>query len=117
MPDNPIFRSPEKQKRESGRVKLNIQGQYRLKGQQWHPCTLVDLSSGGLALEGKFSFYPGDLVEVKFILEGKSLFLEIKVTNVRGRKAGGSFVSLSEKDKEFIQEYLHRNFFGDKPTI
>ncbi|MCS6984219.1 MAG: PilZ domain-containing protein [Leptospiraceae bacterium] len=117
MPEGPTFRSGDKQKRSSGRVKLNAQGYYRLKGQEWTPCTILDIAGGGLALEGKFSFYPGDVLEVKFLLEGRPLIVEVQVTNVRGRKAGCTFISLSQPDRDFIQDYMHRNFFGDKKTI
>ncbi len=117
MSHSSSFRPPEKQRRQSGRIKLNIAGHYRFTDSDWQPCQLIDVSVGGLSLEGKFSFYAGDVIEVKFLLDKKPLLCRLHIKNVHGKKAGGIFVDLPQAEQNLIRDYLHQHFFGDKKTI
>lgn len=101
------FMRPENQKRESGRVRLNERGKYRLLPEgEWYPCQILDLSPKGVALEGRFSFYVDDMVELVFELRGEIQRFEIRVTNLSGRKAGGEFTQVSEEKEEFLKSFI-----------
>lgn len=100
---------PEDQKRQTGRLKVRKEGQYRMPKSDWMNCELIDISTTGLALEGKQSFYIGDIIEIKFSLDKRLVVARLEITNLTGRKAGGKFMNLSEEDRSVIQELIHQN--------
>ena len=103
------FLSPKQQKRDSARAAVNIPGTYRLgSSQDWLPCHVIDLSIGGLQFEGKFSFYPGDKVDVKFFLVDKNIICKAEITNVSGRKAGAKFTSVLDSDIALVHDFVNK---------
>ncbi|MCB1146857.1 MAG: PilZ domain-containing protein [Leptospiraceae bacterium] len=105
----PEFREPEKQKRTDGRLRMNMAANYRLKGKQdWKPCKVLDLSSGGLLMEGSESFYIDDVIEIQLQLEAM-LTARLRVTNLSGKKAGCQFLDLTEVQQDQLRNYVHAN--------
>lgn len=104
-------------KREYGRLKVALEGQYRFQGDEdWMSCSLIDVSARGMALVGKKSFYVGDKIEVNFALEKKTIFVRLEITNLIGKKAGGKIVHISDADRNSIQETLNRDLLsGNTP--
>lgn len=104
-------------KREHGRLKVAVDGQYRfVDSQDWMPCSLIDISTRGLALSGKQSFYAGDKIEVRFVLEKRHVHAQVEITNLIGKKAGGRITQISDADKDMIQETLNRELLsGNTP--
>lgn len=116
--DNKSFRDPDQQKRDTARIRVNIEATYRYKSQnEWLPCTILDLGVGGLAIKGKMSFYEGDHIEIKFALEGQNVIAIAEITNIAGRKAGGRFTEISEKSETAIHNYLNRIIFSQAENI
>lgn len=104
------FRPPDKQKREDGRLKVELFGRYRLENlEEWKACTIYNISSGGVLIEGKESFYNGDKLELRMQLESFELEVNLIVTNINGRKAGCIFADIDPKKKAIIRNYVHEN--------
>ena len=107
----PDFISPEWQKRETGRLIVDIHGSFRFVGKEdWIPAHIIDISKGGLYFEGQSSFYVGDILDIKIPLENRNIIAKLEVTSISGKKAGGKFVSIMEKDQEFIREFINKAF-------
>ncbi|MBV6492631.1 MAG: hypothetical protein LDLANPLL_00627 [Turneriella sp.] len=105
-------------KRELGRLKVMLDGQYRFIGEtEWSPCGLVNLSTRGLALVGKQSFYEGDKIEVRFSIEKRSIQVTVEITNLFGKKAGGKILEIADKDRSIIQEVLNRVLLSGSTTL
>lgn len=108
------FIPPDKQKRNTARLRLDKPAEYRFAGEQkWASCIINDLSTGGVALEGTMSFYIGDKIDLRFGIDGRTIIAKLEITNITGKKAGGKFSSLMDSDKDFIHEYLTDNLFSD----
>ena len=106
------FIPPDKQRRQSARLKTQSQGLFKMKNSTtWENCTVLDVGIGGLYIQGAHSFYIGDKVDVKFALQDKYLTLEIEIKNVQGKKAGGSFINVPEKTLNYIRDVLHSAYF------
>lgn len=111
-------REKSEQKRQQGRLKLILDGQYRYEGQEnWLPCALYDISPNGVALGGKESFYLGDKIEIRFVLEKRTISAKVEITNLIGRKAGGRFVQMAEPDTNFLQEVFNREMLSGKSHL
>lgn len=107
------FMQPDKQKRDNARVKVNIEGEYAFESDnKFMNCQLRDIGTGGVALEGKFSFYEGDRLQLRFSLDQRPMKALIEITNVSGRKAGGRFISLTDEQYSMIQSYLNRHLMS-----
>lgn len=104
-------------KREHGRLKVAVDGQYRFAdSDDWMPCSLIDISTRGMALVGKKSFYQGDKIEVRFVLEKRHVHAHVEITNLIGKKAGGRITQMSDADRDLIQETLNRELLsGNTP--
>ncbi|HRP70278.1 MAG TPA: PilZ domain-containing protein, partial [Turneriella sp.] len=91
------------QKRQQGRLKVIVNGQYRFKNDgDWMACQVFDISAGGIAIGGKESFYAGDVIELRFSVENYTLFMTIEITNLTGRKAGGKIIDIGNEDKKAL---------------
>ena len=107
----PDFIRPEWQKRETGRLTVDIHGSFRFVGKQdWIPAHIIDISTGGLYFEGQSSFYVGDTLDIRILLENRNIIAKLEVTSISGKKAGGKFVSIMEKDQELIREFINKAF-------
>lgn len=106
------------QKRQQGRLKVSIDGHYRFEGEEeWLACTVFDISSSGMALGGKKSFYAGDKIEVRFNLDKKTILAHLEITNLIGKKAGGKVLKMSDADRAFVQEILNRELLSGNTLL
>lgn len=106
------------QKRQHGRLKVAVDGHYRFAGEEeWLGCTLIDISAKGMALGGKKSFYIGDKIEVRFMLDKKTIMVHVEITNLIGRKAGGKVTKITDADRDLIQETLNRELLSGKTPL
>lgn len=106
------------QKRQQGRLRVAIEGQYRFTGDEdWLHCTLIDISGSGMALSGKKSFYTGDKIEVRFVLEKRTILVHLEITNLIGRKAGGRVTRMDEEDRLLIQEVINQQLLAGKTRM
>jgi hypothetical protein len=111
-------KNKSEQKRQQGRLRVAIDGQYRFAGDQdWLHCTVFDLSPSGMALGGKQSFYAGDKIEVRFVLEKRAVVAELEVTNLTGKKAGGKILKMSDDDRGYVQEILNRELLSGNARL
>jgi len=109
---------PREQKRHEGRLRVNAPGEYCFVGKDdWAPCRLNDLSANGLSLDGKTSFYIGDKLEVRFMLEKRMIHLALEVTHLIGKKAGGRITRIEEADRQLIQEVINRELMSGKTFL
>ncbi len=108
------FLSPDKQKRESARIRVQLKGQYRFVGyKDWMECSIYDVGIGGIRLEGKTSFYIGDELDVGFMLDNITIKASLIVTNIAGKKAGSRFIDIDKDSKDAIQKFLHNTLLVD----
>lgn len=106
------------QKRHEGRLRLTIRGEYCFTGtDNWTPCRLNDLSADGMSLDGKTSFYAGDRLDVRFLLDRRMVFVTLEITHLIGKKAGGRIVKIDEADRRMIQEILNRELLSGKTFL
>lgn len=106
--------SPEKQKRESARIRVEMKGKYRFVGyKDWMECSIYDVSIGGVRLEGKTSFYIGDELELNFSIDNYPIKGVVTVTNISGKKAGSHFIEITPDGKDTIQNFLHKTLLVD----
>lgn len=108
------FLSPEKQKRESARIKVLLKGQYKFVGyQDWMECNIYDVGIGGVRIEGKTSFYIGDELDLNFAIDNFPIKGVLTVTNISGKKAGGRFIEITSEGRATIQNFLHKTLLVD----
>lgn len=106
------LRDADKQKRKQARTGLREEAVLRVGQQpQAHPCTLVDIGTGGLSLLTKQTLYVGDVVEIECSLATKKLALSGTVARVSGKNVGVQFNKLSDEDLSTIQHFIHETFF------
>jgi len=90
------------------RIGVNIKAIYSYKGCDGEG-TIVDISTGGLAMEVKQIFVPGDLLRIRFRLEGVSA-QEVDiwgiVRSVNGTLLGIKFEEVSNENLEKIDQYV-----------
>jgi|GEM_PF-982609 len=90
------------------RIQVNIKALYSYKGCEGEG-TIIDISTGGLAMEVKQIFVPGDLLRIRFRLEGVSA-TEIDiwgiVRSVNGTLLGIKFEEISNENREKIDQYV-----------
>lgn len=111
-------KNKSEQKRQQGRLRVAIDGQYRFAGEpEWQNCTIFDLSPSGMALGGKQSFYAGDKIEVRFVLEKHSVSAELEVTNLIGKKAGGKILKMADGDRAHVQAILNRELLSGNARL
>jgi hypothetical protein len=109
---------PREQKRHEGRLRVNAPGEYCFVGKNdWTPCRLNDLSSDGLSLEGKTSFYVGDQLDVRFMLEKRMIQVTLEVTHLIGKMAGGRITRIEEADRRLIREVMNRELMSGKTFL
>lgn len=105
--------SGAQQKRKNARVNADIPCEIAIvtTNRQTDTARLSDLSTGGLSLQSRATFYQGDHVRVKFFLDK----LQTEVTGVVNRTSGKTiaviFESLSTEIKNHIQEFIHKHYF------
>lgn len=110
--------TPRQQKRHEGRLRVTLPGEYRfIDKPNWTPCRLVDISADGLALEGKTSFYVGDLLEVRFVLEKRAIAVALEITHLIGKKAGGRITKIDPADRSLIQEVMNRELMAGRTFL
>jgi hypothetical protein len=103
------------QKRHEGRLRVTLAGEYCFVGKEdWAPCWLNDLSADGLSLDGKISFYVGDKLRVRFVLDKRMILVKLEITHIHGKKAGGRITEIEEPDRRLIQEVLNRELMSGK---
>ncbi|MBS0618139.1 MAG: PilZ domain-containing protein [Spirochaetes bacterium] len=106
------------QKRKQGRLRVALTGRYRFsEHDDWLACSVIDVSSSGIALSGEKSFFVGDKIEVVFTLAKQTITMHVEITNLIGRKAGGRVTQISDADREHIQETLGRELLSGKIAI
>lgn len=90
------------------RIRVNIKCLYSYKGCEGEG-TIVDISTGGLAMEVKQIFVPGDLLRIRFRLEEVSV-IEVDtwgiVRSVNGTLLGVKFEEVSNENLEKIDHYV-----------
>ncbi|TGL56994.1 PilZ domain-containing protein [Leptospira ognonensis] len=105
--------SGAQQKRKNARVHADIPCEIAIAttSRQSDTARLSDLSTGGLALQSKATFYEGDQVRIKFFLDR----FQTEVTGVVNRTSGKTiaviFESISGELKNRIQEFIHKHYF------
>jgi hypothetical protein len=118
MMDSSATKDGNAQKRQHGRLRVNVEGQYRFAGApEWLNCLVIDLSTSGVALGGKTSFYAGDKIEMRFALEKRNVVIGVEITNLTGKSAGGKITSINDSDRLYIQDILNKNLLSGKNRL
>jgi c-di-GMP-binding flagellar brake protein YcgR len=91
------------------RVPVNIEAEYEFKGIKGK-CNIVDISEGGMKIQVKQVFVPGDMIRVKFpiIHEGKVINIDAWciVRNSSGNEIGVEFDELSNEHRKLLITYV-----------
>ncbi|EQA62051.1 PilZ domain-containing protein [Leptospira alexanderi] len=107
------YRNPSLQKRKNARIKIALGAEISIKGkQEKHPVTILDIGTGGVALDSRTTMFEGDHVHLHTRINGKDLILETKIIRSSGKKVNGVFVGIEDKHRIEIQEFIHKKFFG-----
>ncbi|EMM72267.1 PilZ domain-containing protein [Leptospira weilii] len=107
------YRDPSLQKRKNARIKIALGAEISIKGrQEKHPVTILDIGTGGVALDSRTTMFEGDHVHLHTKINGKDLILETKIIRSSGKKVNGVFVGIEDKHRVEIQEFIHKKFFG-----
>ncbi|MEJ5284265.1 MAG: PilZ domain-containing protein [Brevinematia bacterium] len=90
------------------RIPVNIKAVYYLKSSQGEG-RIVDISTGGIGMEVRQIFVPGDLVRIVFRIPDQTN-AEIDfwgiVRNVTGNLVGINFEEISNENREKIDKYV-----------
>ncbi len=92
------------------RVEINIPARYTYKDCEGTG-TIVDISTGGIAMEVKQIFVPGDLLRVRFRIEEVSateIDVWVIVCSVSGTTIGCKFDEISQENREKIDRFVTR---------
>lgn len=112
------FRDPAKQKRKNARVNLNIEAEFSLSARKdRYPCLILDIGTGGVALDTRSTVFEGDKISIFAKLYGKEVELNATVIKVSGKTANCQFGSLSEETMDLIQEVIHKKFFEKEKKL
>ena len=98
-----------KEKRKFYRRKVQqIRGTYSYlgRGEEKFHCSINDINENGLHLSGERSFMVGDIIELEFKLNNKSILAHLDIIRVYGKSAGAKFSRINEDAQEFIRETL-----------
>lgn len=107
-----VVRDASQQKRKKARARVSLQADFQLEGKpEKHPCSIVDIGTGGLSIQTKSTLYVGDRLVVFFKLKTRVLTQNATVTRVSGKSVGAQFTGLGDAELAEIQEYIHSSFF------
>ena len=120
MADQKNFYSPsfehidlKKQKRQTARVRTNTPAKYQFgKDPIRQECLLMDIGSGGIAIQAKTLFYKGDKLTI--FLNEASLTVEGTVHRVSGKITVITFDQLPERERNIIQKFIDNYYYKDK---
>jgi c-di-GMP-binding flagellar brake protein YcgR len=91
------------------RVPVNIEADYEFKGIKGK-CSIVDISEGGMKIQVKQVFVPGDMIRIKFpiVHEGKVINIDAYcvVRNSAGNEIGVEFDELSNENRRLLVTYV-----------
>lgn len=66
------YRDPSLQKRKDARIKIVLDAEISIKGkQEKHPVTILDIGTGGVALDSRITMFEGDYVHLHARINGK----------------------------------------------
>ncbi|AYV55589.1 MULTISPECIES: PilZ domain-containing protein [Leptospira] len=106
------YRDPALQKRKNARVKVTLDAEMSIKGkQERHPVTILDIGTGGVALDSRMTMFEGDRIHLHARINGKELTLEAEIIRSSGKKMNSIFVNIADEHKNEIQELIHKKFF------
>ncbi|AXR60408.1 PilZ domain-containing protein [Leptospira mayottensis] len=112
------YRDPSLQKRKDARIKIVLDAEISIKGkQEKHPVTILDIGTGGVALDSRITMFEGDYVHLHARINGKNLILETKIIRSSGKKVNGVFIGIGNEHRTEIQEFIHRKFFGKQKKL
>ncbi|MCB1326438.1 MAG: PilZ domain-containing protein [Spirochaetales bacterium] len=105
-------RDASQQKRKKARANVQLEGEFRINtDDQSHPCTVIDVGTGGLSLICRSTLYQGDRLTVRFRLGGRPISLSGAVVRANGKNIGIQYDPLDEEKLALIQQYIHTTFF------
>ncbi|MBW0432717.1 PilZ domain-containing protein [Leptospira yasudae] len=112
------YRDPALQKRKNARVKITLDAEMSIKGkQERHPVTILDIGTGGVALDSRMTMFEGDRIHLHTRINGKELTLEAEIIRSSGKKANSIFVNIADEHKNEIQELIHKKFFEKEKKL
>ncbi len=92
------------------RIDVKIPATYTLKGQQSEGL-IINISSGGIAMEVRQIFLIGDILRLQFKLPGNKVQPEVDfwgiVKNVQHGQIGIQFEELSHEMGQLLEEYVN----------
>ncbi|WP_032930224.1 PilZ domain-containing protein [Leptospira santarosai] len=112
------YRNPSLQKRKNARIKIALGAEISIQGkQEKYPVTILDIGTGGVALDSRTTMFEGDRIHLHTKINGKDLILETKIIRSSGKKVNGIFVGIADEHKIEIQEFIHKKFFGKEIEV
>ncbi len=103
------------QKRKNARIPVEIKASFTYIDASNNindTCVITNLSTGGLAFETNTILLKGDVITISFPLSGKMLKEDAKITRTTGREYGCKFITPSEQDVNYIQQYIYKKLFS-----
>ena len=102
--------NPNSDARNNIRIKINLQGQYKLeKSNSVYACEIVNLSALGAGIQLKSSVIKGDNIRIQFSLKGHSFQLNGIVNYASGKTVGIIFKDYPN-GHEYIRKYTQAQF-------
>lgn len=93
-------------KRKGWRAAVNCAGRLE-RGRQSVPCRVVDVSEAGVRLDSRMLVKTGDTVQLVIeVAPEKVVTCQLQVVYVRSPRLGARIVSISQKDKERLTQFL-----------
>ncbi|OQW60857.1 MAG: hypothetical protein BVN28_08455 [Nitrospira sp. ST-bin4] len=93
-------------KRKGWRAQVNCTGRLE-RGTLSVPCKVVDVSEDGVRLDSRMLVKTGDTVQLVIeVAPEKVVTCQLQVVYVRSQRLGGRIVSISQKDKERLTQFL-----------
>ncbi|MBM9579360.1 PilZ domain-containing protein [Leptospira sp. 201903070] len=112
------YRDPAIQKRKNARVKITLDAEMTIKGKsERHPVTILDIGTGGVALDSRMTMFEGDRIHLHAKINGKEMTLEAEIIRSSGKKANSIFVNIADDHRNEIQELIHKKFFEKEKKL
>ena len=95
-------RAAKRDDRRAFRFSAGLAAAYRMYD-NWYDCEMLDVSSGGAAIETKQALLRNDAVRLKVTCDGRTAFLDARVAYSVGTRTGLVF---EQRDRDGIEGFL-----------
>jgi ribosomal protein L35AE/L33A len=107
-------RDLSKQKRKSARIRVNLPATYQLgKVPAQFECVIIDIGTGGIAIQAKTLFYKGDELTLRFKIDSNAMVIQGKVLRTTGKNIIVVYDNIPERERNIIQKQIDSFFYKE----